>query len=91
VELQGEGFRMDDLKRWYIAIAELTKPVLGIRYTGTQYATKYPTLGKPLTSDGDIIADPVTQRKFSEKNYLIPIPTDQIQLNSNLQQNPLWQ
>jgi len=91
VELQGEGFRMDDLKRWYIAVAELTKPVLGIRYTGTQYATKYPTLGKPLTSDGDVIADPVSQRKFSEKNYLIPIPTSEIQLNPNLQQNPLWQ
>jgi len=91
VELQGEGFRMDDLKRWYIAVAELTKPVLGVRYTGTEYATKYPTLGKPLTSDGDIIADPVTQRKFSEKNYLIPLPTSEIQLNPNLAQNPSWQ
>ena len=91
IELQGEGFRMDDLKRWYIAVAELTKPVLGIRYTGTEYATKYPKLNKPLTSDGDIIADPAAQRKFSEKNYLIPLPTDQIQLNPNLAQNPLWQ
>jgi len=90
VELQGEGFRMDDLKRWYIAVAELTQPVLGIRYTGTQYAIKYPKLGKPLTSDGDVIADPVAQRKFSEKNYLIPLPTDQLQLNSNLKQNPNW-
>jgi hypothetical protein len=91
VELQGEGFRMDDLKRWYIAVTELAKPVLGIRYTGTEYATKYPTLGKPLNSDGDIIADPAGNRKFSEKNYLIPLPTDQIQLNPNLTQNPNWQ
>jgi len=90
VELQGEGFRMDDLKRWYIAIAELTQPVLGIRYTGTQYATKYPNLNKPLTSDGDVIADPVSQRKFSEKNYLIPIPSSEIQLNPHLTQNPGW-
>jgi hypothetical protein len=91
VELQGEGFRMDDLKRWYIAHIELTKPLLGIRYTGTEYATKYPNLNKPLTSDGDVITDPVSERKFAEKNYLIPIPAKQIQLNPNLIQNPGWQ
>jgi starch-binding outer membrane protein, SusD/RagB family len=90
VELQGEGFRMDDLKRWYIAVQELTKPVLGIRYKGTEYETKYPKLNKPLNSDGDVIADPVSQRKFTEKNYLIPLPTDQLQLNPNLVQNPGW-
>lgn len=90
VELQGEGFRMDDLKRWYIAVAELTKPVLGIRYTGTEYETKYPDLNKPLNADGDVIADPVSQRKFSEKNYLIPLPTGELQLNPNLEQNPGW-
>lgn len=91
VELQGEGLRMDDLKRWYIAHIELTKPVLGVRYTGTEYATKYPNLNKPLSSDGDIISDPVSERKFAEKNYLIPIPTKEMQLNSNLEQNPGWQ
>jgi hypothetical protein len=91
VELQGEGFRMDDLKRWYIAVAELTKPLLGIRYTGTEYATRYPALGKPLTSDGDVIADPTTLRNFSEKNYLIPLPTSELQMNPNLVQNPGWQ
>jgi hypothetical protein len=90
VELQGEGFRMDDLKRWYIAVAELTKPLLGIRYKGTEYETKYPNLKKNLNSDGDVIADPVSQRKFAEKNYLIPLPTDQLQLNTNLVQNPGW-
>ena len=91
VELQGEGLRMDDLKRWYIAHIELTKPLLGIRYTGTEYATKYPNLNKPLTSDGDVIADPVSERKFAEKNYLIPIPTKEMQLNPKLEQNPGWQ
>lgn len=91
VELQGEGFRMDDLKRWYIAHIELTKPLLGIRYTGTEYATRYPNLNKPLTIDGDVITDPVIERKFAEKNYLIPIPTKQIQLNPGLAQNPGWQ
>jgi starch-binding outer membrane protein, SusD/RagB family len=90
VELQGENFRMDDLKRWYIAHTELNKPVLGVRYTDTEYATKYPNLGVPLNSEGDVIADTENERRFTEKNYLIPIPTNQIQLNPNLEQNPGW-
>ena len=90
VELQGEGFRMDDLKRWHIAVDVLTQPLLGIRYKGTEYETKYPTLKKTFNADGDVVADPVTQRKFSEKNYLIPLPTSELQLNPNLAQNPGW-
>ena len=103
VELQGEGFRMDDLKRWYIAHIELTKPVLGVHWTGTQYETVYSYTGtgnppagfkkKPgitLDANGDVVVDPIVERKFSEKNYLIPIPTKEIQLNPNLQQNPGW-
>jgi hypothetical protein len=90
IELQGEGFRMDDLKRWYIAHIELVKPLLGVRWKGTEFETKY-TNAPTLTADGDVLADPVTERKFSEKNYLIPIPTNQIQLNTNLKQNPGWE
>ncbi|MFX1708930.1 RagB/SusD family nutrient uptake outer membrane protein [Chitinophaga sp. CC14] len=90
VELQGEGQRMDDLKRWHIAHIELTKPLLGVRWAGTEFATKY-TKAPPLTADGDVLADPVSERKFTEKNYLIPIPTNQIQLNPQLKQNPGWE
>ncbi len=90
IELQGEGFRMDDLKRWYIAHIELVKPLLGVRWKGTEFETKY-TNAPTLTEDGDVLADPVSERKFSEKNYLIPIPTNQIQLNTNLKQNPGWE
>jgi hypothetical protein len=90
VELQGEGFRMDDLKRWYTAVTEMDQPVLGVHFTGTEYATHYTTKVPPLNSNGDVVADPATQRKFSEKNYLLPLPLDQIQLNSSLVQNPGW-
>jgi hypothetical protein len=90
IELQGEGFRMDDLKRWYIAHIELVKPLLGVRWKGTEFETKY-TNAPTLTEGGDVLADPVSERKFSEKNYLIPIPTNQIQLNTNLKQNPGWE
>jgi len=89
IELQGEGFRMDDLKRWYTAVAELDQPVLGVHFAGTEYATHYSKV-PPLNSNGDVVADPQSQRKFSEKNYLLPLPLDQIQLNPNLVQNPYW-
>lgn len=90
VELQGEGQRMDDLKRWHIAHTELTKPLLGVRWAGTEFAAKYPK-APALTAEGDVLADPVSERKFTEKNYLIPIPTNQIQLNPQLKQNPGWE
>lgn len=90
MELQGEGFRMDDLKRWYIAHIELKKPVLGIRYRGTEYETKYPELNPSVNAEGDVIVDPESERRFAERNYLIPIPTNQMQLNPNLEQNPGW-
>jgi len=89
IELQGESFRMDDLKRWYIAHIELNKPVLGVRWTGTEFQTKYPSVNPPLLN-GDVVADPASERKFSEKNYLLPFPTNQLQLNPNLVQNTGW-
>lgn len=29
-------------------------------------------------------------RNWHEKHYLLPLPTDQLKLNSNLKQNPGW-
>jgi len=37
-----------------------------------------------------VIADPETERHFTEKNYLMPLPTNELQLNPNLVQNPGW-
>lgn len=39
---------------------------------------------------GAVIIEQVSNRKFARKNYLQPIPTDEIQLNPNLKQNPNW-
>ena len=90
VELQGEGFRMDDLKRWYIAHIELTKQVLGVLWKGTEFETKYAGKAPALDADGYVIVDAIKERLFTEKNYLLPIPTNQQQLNPNLAQNPGW-
>ena len=42
------------------------------------------------TKAGAVIVEHKANRKFAKKNYLQPIPTDDIKLNSNLIQNPGW-
>ena len=88
VELFNEGFRIDDLKRWKTAETEMPKDFLGIKWTGTEYATKWPNVSYAKNSDGYIILE--TGRKWESKHYLYPLPTDQLQLNPNLKQNPGW-
>jgi starch-binding outer membrane protein, SusD/RagB family len=92
VELYMEDFRLDDLKRWEIAVEEMTMPLLSILYTGTEIEEKYPDPNNEFLKDseGYIIHQTASERKFSEKYYLHPIPLKQIFLNPNLEQNPEW-
>jgi hypothetical protein len=66
---------------------------VSIKWTGTQYqlGPNAYTAGSTLPKDanGCIITDQ-TARQFSEKNYLLPIPAQQISLNPALVQNPGW-
>lgn len=48
------------------------------------------TAGMPTVKTGCLITAPKSERNFSKKNYLQPIPTDQIAVNGNLKQNPQW-
>lgn len=88
VELFLEGFRIDDLKRWKTAETEMPQDLLGVQYTGTEYATKWSGQTRSLNSAGCIIM--YNNRQWSEKNYLYPLPSDQLQLNPGLEQNPYW-
>lgn len=88
VELFLEGFRIDDLKRWKTAEKEMPQDQLGVMYTGTEYESKWSTQTRPL-KDGCILL--YTDRKWAQKNYLYPLPSDQRQLNPNLGQNPGWE
>ncbi|WP_044237172.1 RagB/SusD family nutrient uptake outer membrane protein [Flexithrix dorotheae] len=117
IELFGENFRFDDLKRWNIAPDELNKNVCITYITGTEYETaenpKNPgTLiyadgvwpygltqteqsvssyaGIATTKPGALIIDAAGNRNFSIKNYIDPIPLNEIELNPNLLQNPEW-
>ena len=89
VELFLEGFRIDDLKRWKTAEEEMPGDLLGIQYTGTWYESNWTSQLRPLNAEGRIIL--YTNRKWDDKNYLLPLPNDETQLNPALGQNPGWE
>jgi len=95
VELAFEGFRRDDLRRWKIAETEMPQALRGVKFVGTEYQSRYPTLviGTDINVDpgGFIVAEPASGRQFLPKDYLDPIPLQQIQLShGTLTQNPGW-
>ncbi len=94
IELAFEDHRMWDLRRWKayegVTLAnEVSKPtyqqvlnLYGVKITGTMAAPVY-TYG---------LAETVNSRVFnSPKNYLFPIPANEVKRAPNLQQNPGWE
>ena len=88
VELFMEGFRIDDLKRWKTAEDEMPEDLLGIKYDGTWYATNWTNMPREK-KDGYILL--YSNRTWDERNYLLPLPSDELQLNPELKQNPGWE
>lgn len=88
VELAQEGFRYWDLIRWKTAEIELPKPVLGNYYFKSEFGTAAVV---QLTPDNYILVQSTNFRKFDpSKDYLWPLPINEIALNPALQQNPNW-
>lgn len=91
VELIGEGFRFDDLRRWK-----------KMEYTTERKLGRYITKGVDVPENNNTI--PILDGAkagyidyfgqpplpFPEYYYLYPIPSDQIVLNPQLIQNPGW-
>ena len=92
IELAWDGKRLDDLKRWNIAVKELDQSIMGVKVSSGSWDILYPDASTklPTDSNGFVIIEPASNRHFSERNYLDPIPTQQIQLNPALKQNPGW-
>lgn len=88
VELAQEGFRYWDLIRWKTAEIELPKPILGNFYFKDEFGSG---TSVKLTADNLILVQDASFRKFNPaKDYLWPIPLNEISLNPNLKQNPNW-
>jgi hypothetical protein len=88
VELAQEGHRYWDLMRWKIGEVELPKPILGNFFFKSEFGT---TTTVNITPDSFILVTPASFRRFDPaKDYLWPIPLNEISLNPNLKQNPGW-
>ncbi|WP_186757441.1 RagB/SusD family nutrient uptake outer membrane protein [Echinicola salinicaeni] len=94
VELAYESFRWDDLMRWK-AGRFLEIPVEGIKFVQEQFPSVVVDKDVFLSEEGYIL--PYFQtlpegRQFDEgKQYLFPIPIEDLVLNPNLEQNPGWE
>lgn len=105
VELAFENMRWDDLARWRAHRLLTGKRPGGILYKGSNLEGSYfdylgnPTivLGENLYVDADGFIDPYQAALPSGfgfdpgRDYLSPIPSDEITLNTNLTQNPGWE
>lgn len=88
VELAQEGFRYWDILRWKTAEIELPKPILGMYFFKDEFGT---TVASNLTPDNIILVQAANFRKFDPaKDYLWPLPINEISLNPALKQNPGW-
>lgn len=86
IELMGEGFRWDDLRRWKKA-EYLNAQKLGRWVVNSEYNNKL--LIQNGAAAGYIAMDPIPPA-FPDNYYLNPIPSDELLLNPNLKQNPGW-
>jgi len=89
IELALEGeHRYWDLMRWKTAEIELPQSVLGAKY----FPDEQTGITNPqLTADGFVIAQDKSKRNFDpDKDYLWPLPTQDLGLDPNLTQNPKW-
>ncbi len=104
IELAFESMRWDDLARWRAHRLITNQRPRGIRYIGSNLEGTYynfdgdPSIvvGENLFVDGQGLIDPyqvILPNGFGfdpERDYLSPIPSDEITLNENLVQNPGW-
>jgi hypothetical protein len=90
VELMGEGFRFDDLRRWK-KMDYLTRRKLG-RWIkkGTDVPANSIIPIQNGASEGYISYEPQPPSSVPDYYYLYPIPTNEIGLNPKITQNPGW-
>ena len=103
VEFAWENRRFDDIIRWKIADKVLTKPIYGmldVKDLKAKVIDKqlwfFPQVPE-IDSDGLPDFEPMyksglikllVERKFDTRQYLFPIPSKEISINSNIKQNP---
>lgn len=85
VELNNEGSRFRDIRRWLIGEETLNKMFEGMNFAGTQYSDD------PNNPDAYFKRTPFFQRVFKKQYYFFPVPSWEMDKNQNLKQNPFWE
>ncbi|MDG5801012.1 RagB/SusD family nutrient uptake outer membrane protein [Marinilabiliaceae bacterium ANBcel2] len=84
VELNNEGIRYFDLRRWKLGEEKLNGDFYGMNFYGTEYDDD------PNNENAFFVRTPYQTRVFTKKNYWIPIHQTEIDRNFNIEQNPFW-
>jgi hypothetical protein len=94
VELFAEGFRFNDLMRWraHKIFIKMGRPTGAYITPEDGIATKWTPV---VNAEGylDLFKNKLNTGAYgfkAERNYLSPLPNDQLKLNKNLVQNPGW-
>lgn len=84
VELNCEGIRWDDIRRWKIGEQTLNGDFWGMNFFGTE-------VSDDENNPKAFFKRSVYQKRiFTKKNYWFPVPQSEIDKNKNLVQNPFW-
>lgn len=87
VELMGEGFRLDDLRRWKKG-DYVNKQPLGVYVT--EASSKNVQVTDGTGPDEGYVYFFNAPLGWQEHYYLYPLPLKQLALNPKLEQNPVW-
>lgn len=92
VELAFDHFRLNDLKRWKTAVKELNQDIKGVNIGSGAWDERSPGISEnEKDTKGFMIVEDKATRQFAERNYLFPLPAQQVQLSQGvLTQNPGW-
>jgi starch-binding outer membrane protein, SusD/RagB family len=84
VELNCEGIRYSDIRRWKIGEQVLNGDFKGMNFFGRD---KSDDINNPNAFYKRTVYQ---KRSFTKKNYWFPVPQSEIDKNPNLVQNPFW-
>ena len=95
VELACEGYRLMDLLRWRAHGLFVNKRPKGFHFNPSEFPTMVPEKDVYLDENGYVdlykVSLPNGYQFNPDRDYLLPLPTTELVLNSNLTQNPGWQ
>lgn len=95
VELVGEGFAFNDIRRWkkagkYLGIQPRGAYIDKLEYGNSDMMKIQNHEGVNLTEGKGFLWNFTTPSGFLSHYYLYPLPTNQLVINKNLYQNPGW-